>query len=47
MLIQPFVNVTNVVSRRLTVPVQIRNKTGGKLKVIKVEPANITVIADI
>lgn len=46
-LIQPFVNVTNVVSRRLTVPVQIRNKTGGKLKVIKVEPANITVIADI
>ena len=46
-LIQPFVNVTNVVSRRLTVPVQVRNKTEGKLKVIKVEPSNITVIADV
>lgn len=47
LLIQPFVNVTNVVSRRLTIPVQVRNKTEGKLKVIKVEPSNITVIADV
>lgn len=47
LLIQPFVNVTNVVSRRLTVPVQIRNRTEGKLKVVRVEPSNITVIADV
>jgi|LSQX01.1.fsa_nt_gb YbbR domain-containing protein len=47
LLIQPFVNVTNVVSRRLTVPVQVRNRTEGKLKVVRVEPSNITVIADV
>ncbi len=47
LLIQPFVNVTNVVSRRLTVPVQIRNRTEVKLKVVRVEPSNITVIADV
>lgn len=47
LLIQPFVNVTNIVSRRLTVPVQIRNKTEGKLKVVKIEPSNITVIVDV
>ena len=46
-VIRPFVNVTNVVSRRLTVPVQIQNKSGGKLKVVKIDPASVTVIADI
>ncbi len=45
LLIQPFVNVTNIVSRRLTVPVRIRNRTEGKLKVLKVDPPNITVTA--
>lgn len=47
LLIQPFVNVTNIVSRRLTVPVRIRNKTEGKLKVLKVDPPNITVTAEL
>jgi len=47
LLIQPFVNVTNVVSRRLTVPVRVRNRTEGKLKVLRVEPSNVTVIADV
>lgn len=46
-VIRPFVNVTNVVSRRLTVPVQIKNTSGGKLKVVKIDPASVTVIADI
>jgi hypothetical protein len=41
------VNVTNIVSRRLTVPVQIQNKSGGKLKVLKVDPASVSVIAEV
>ncbi len=45
MLIRPFVNVTNIVSRRLTVPVQIQNKTDGKLKVVKIEPSSVSVTA--
>ena len=45
--IQPYVNVTNIVSRRLTVPVQIRNSTGNRLRVTNVDPQNVTVIADI
>ena len=47
LLIQPFVNVTNIVSRRLTVPVQVRNKTEGKLKVVRVEPSSVNVIAEV
>jgi hypothetical protein len=46
-VIRPFVNVTNIVSRRLTVPVQIQNKSGGKLKVLKVDPASVSVIAEV
>lgn len=45
--IQPFVNVTNIVSRRLTVPVQVRNRTEGKLKVVRVEPSSVNVIAEV
>ncbi len=45
--IQPFVNVTNIVSRRLTVPVQVRNRTEGKLKVVRVEPSGVNVIAEV
>lgn len=46
-VIRPFVNVTNIVSRRLTVPVQIQNKSGGKLKVVRIEPASVSVTAEV
>ena len=45
--IRPFVNVTNIVSRRLTVPVQIQNKSGGNLKVVRIEPASVSVTAEV
>lgn len=44
--IQPYVNVTNLVSRRLTVPVLIENSAGPMLRVTKIEPERVTVIAN-
>ncbi len=47
LLVQPYVNVTNLVSRRLTVPVLVRNSAGGRIRVVKVEPERVTVIANV
>ncbi|WP_286934541.1 MULTISPECIES: YbbR-like domain-containing protein [Aminobacterium] len=44
--IQPYVNVTNIVSRKLMVPVQVRN-TSRSIHVVKVEPSRVTVRADV
>lgn len=47
LLVQPYVNVTNLVSRRLTVPVLVRNSAGGRIRVVKVEPERVTVTANV
>ncbi|WMI70511.1 CdaR family protein [Aminobacterium sp. MB27-C1] len=44
--IQPYVNVTNIVSRKLMVPVQIRN-TSSSIRVVKVDPSRVTVRAEV
>jgi hypothetical protein len=44
--IEPYVNVTNIVSRKLMVPVQIRN-TSKSIHVVKVDPSRVTVRAEV
>ena len=39
------VNVTNVISRKLLVPVLIRNIASKKVRILRVEPRNVTVTA--